>query len=124
VPGVRVGGCILNKFTNPEDPCYEEYKSTHAEYSLIKNHKKGCPAIKHIIVIRVHQRKLKLGMSRPCNICQQLMLDYGVETVTYSYYQGLIITESVEELTSGSSSDSSSDSNSDSSSCSDSNSID
>lgn len=96
--GVQIG--VLNGFKIPNDPDYEEYTSTHAEYSLLKKHKKNCHAIRHILVIRVHQKKLKLGMSRPCNICQKLLLDYGVETVTYSSYKGVLITESVEELTS------------------------
>lgn len=90
---------ILNRFSPPNDHVYK-YTSTHAEYALISRHEKNCPAIKHILVLRVHPKQLKLGMSRPCNICQQLLLDYGVETVTYSSYSGSLITETIEELTS------------------------
>lgn len=99
VPLFGRGGIILNEFKNPEDPDYEEYKSTHAEYSLVKSHEKGCPSLKHILVIRIHPKKLDLGMSRPCYVCQELLLNYGVEKVTYSTRKGDdLVTEYVSDM--------------------------
>jgi len=107
-PGVaapRVGrnGGVLNGFKNPNDPKYDMYTSTHAEYSLVKNHSKNCPALKHILVVRFYPKKMNLGISRPCYICQTVLLDYGVERVTYSSYNGEFVTELVAEMDANSS---------------------
>ena len=92
---------VLNEFKNPEDPDYEEYKSTHAEYSFVKSHERGCPALHHILIIRVDPKKLKLGMSRPCYVCQEMLLNYGVKRVTYSSHKGeSFVTERVLDMSS------------------------
>ena len=67
--------------THPKSP--HAHKSVHAEYMAVLNSNKDIKG-STVYVFR-EQKNGTAAISRPCKYCWQLLMDYGIKNVVYSF---------------------------------------
>lgn len=74
--------------THPMIRKYNEYKTIHAEIDCIIGYNRDLLKDAIIYVYREHKDG-SLAMSRPCNVCFQILKDIGITKVIYTTENGI-----------------------------------